>query len=308
MLQAHEAESTRLTTWNVIDGQQRLTTLQLLTDATCAILTEAGATRYASQLEGLTHNSVNFLEEGDSPLKVRHLNKDHDAYLEVMTAEPPVEHSDLKHHDSQIVQAHHYFATVVAQWLGVPGTDEFDFRAKELAQVLLNDLQLVTIELKAAGELAGDLRDAERPRHAADSGGPHPQLRVPAARSRRWGPEEGVPRGLALRVQVLDEGSQRWPVLHVPQFAVPQPVAGIPHWRGRQSTVDLLPVQVLRRARGREADGGPARRHRCTGRSVRGVDGGRSRAGWQPHPSRDGVLPDARLRSRAAQAAADLAA
>ena len=150
VLQAHEAESTRLTTWNVIDGQQRLTTLQLLTDATCAIFTEAGATRYASQLEGLTHNSVNFLEEGDSPLKVRHLNKDHDAYLEVMTAEPPVEHSDLKHHDSRIVQAHHYFATVVAQWLGLPGTDEFDFRAKELAQVLLNDLQLVTIELKAA--------------------------------------------------------------------------------------------------------------------------------------------------------------
>ena len=29
VLQAHEAESTRLTTWNVIDGQQRLTTLQL---------------------------------------------------------------------------------------------------------------------------------------------------------------------------------------------------------------------------------------------------------------------------------------
>jgi hypothetical protein len=149
VLQAHEAEVARLTTWNVIDGQQRLTTLQLMADATCAILTEAGATRYASQLEGLTHNSGNFLEEGESPLKVRHLNKDHDAYLEVMTAEPPVEHSDLKHHDSRIVQAHHYFATVVAQWLGLPGTDEFDLRAKELAQVLLNDLQLVTIELRA---------------------------------------------------------------------------------------------------------------------------------------------------------------
>ena len=42
VLQAHEAESARLTTWNVIDGQQRLTTLQLLADATGAIFAQAG--------------------------------------------------------------------------------------------------------------------------------------------------------------------------------------------------------------------------------------------------------------------------
>jgi len=150
VLQAHEAEIARLTTWNVIDGQQRLTTLQLLADATCAIFAQAGLSKYASQLEGLTHNSESFIEEGDSPLKVRHLNNDHDAFLEVMTAEPPVDHSDLKHHESRIVHAHRYFTTAVMQWLGNPGTEEFESKARELSRVLLDDLQLVTIELKAS--------------------------------------------------------------------------------------------------------------------------------------------------------------
>lgn len=150
VLQAHEAEIARLTTWNVIDGQQRLTTLQLLADATCAIFAGAGLSKYASQLEGMTHNSTSFIEEGDSPLKVRHLNNDHDAFLEVMTAEPPVDHSDLKHHGSRIVQAHEYFTTAVTQWMGNPGTGEFAVKARELTRVLLDDLQLVTIELKAS--------------------------------------------------------------------------------------------------------------------------------------------------------------
>lgn len=150
VLQAQEAESARLTTWNVIDGQQRLTTLQLLADATCAIFAQAGLSKHASQLEGLTHNSESFIEEDESPLKVRHLNNDHDAFLEVMTAEPPIDHSDLKHQESRIVHAHRYFTTAVSQWLGNPGTDEFAAKAKELARVLLDDLQLVTIELKAS--------------------------------------------------------------------------------------------------------------------------------------------------------------
>jgi hypothetical protein len=150
VLQAHESSTHRLTTWNVIDGQQRLTTLQLLMDATGAILSQRGNTRLASQLESLTHNSANYLPEGESCLKVRHLNLDHDAFDEVMTAEPPVDHASLKHTDSKIVQAHRYFTTAVAQWLGDPDSQEYGLKAEQLANVLQADLQLVTIELLAA--------------------------------------------------------------------------------------------------------------------------------------------------------------
>ncbi|MFT3874445.1 MAG: DUF262 domain-containing protein [Nocardioides sp.] len=150
VIQSHEAQSKRLTTWNVIDGQQRLTTLQILADATCALLAESGQTRLAGQLERLTHNDEIYVEEGDSRLKVRHLNKDKPAFDEVMSAEPPVDHADLTHADSQIVAAHAYFSTVVEQWLGSPESGDYVSKAKELTDVLLDGLQLVSIELEAS--------------------------------------------------------------------------------------------------------------------------------------------------------------
>lgn len=150
VIQSHEAQSKRLTTWNVIDGQQRLTTLQILADATCALLAESGHARLSGQLERLTHNDEIYVEDGDSRLKVRHLNKDQAAFDEVMSAEPPVDHADLTHSDSQIVTAHAYFSTVVEQWLGAPDSEEYAVKAKELTDVLLDGLQLVSIELEAS--------------------------------------------------------------------------------------------------------------------------------------------------------------
>ena len=105
VLQSHDAQSQRLTTWNVIDGQQRLTTLQILADAACALLAETGQARLAGQLERLTHNDEIYVEEGDSRLKVRHLNKDRASFDEVMIAEPPVDHAGMVHSDSQIVRS-----------------------------------------------------------------------------------------------------------------------------------------------------------------------------------------------------------
>ena len=150
VIQSHEAQSRRLTTWNVIDGQQRLTTLQILADASCALLAETGNAKLAGQLERLTHNDEIYVDDGDVRLKVRHLNKDQAAFDEVMSAEPPVDHGDLTHSDSQIVAAHRYFSTVVEQWLGAPESEAYAGKAKELADVLLDGLQLVSIELEAS--------------------------------------------------------------------------------------------------------------------------------------------------------------
>ncbi|MET4078695.1 DUF262 domain-containing protein [Janibacter sp. UYMM211] len=150
VIQSHEAQSKRLTTWNVIDGQQRLTTLQLLADATSALLGQTGHERLAAQLERLTHNDEIYIDDGESRLKVRHLNKDQAAFDEVMSAEPPVDHADLTHADSQIAAAHSYFSTVAHQWLGDPELDTHAVKAKELTGVLLDGLQLVSIELEVS--------------------------------------------------------------------------------------------------------------------------------------------------------------
>lgn len=150
VIQAHEAQSRRLTTWNVIDGQQRLTTMQVLADAVCGLLAQTDHVKLSGQLEDLTHNSDKYVEDGDSRLKVRHLNKDREAFDEVMVADSPVDYEDLVHTDSQIVAAHRYFSTVVEQWLGLPGTEDYTAKAKELTNVLLDGLQLVSIELEAS--------------------------------------------------------------------------------------------------------------------------------------------------------------
>lgn len=150
VIQAHEAQSQRLQTWNVIDGQQRLTTLQLLADASAAILSDADLDRLAAQLDRLTHNDEIYVDEEESRLKVRHLNKDRPAFDEVMTAEPPVDHAAMSSSETRIVAAHKFFTTVVSQWLGSQGTEDFEVKAKELTRVLLDGLQLVSIELDAA--------------------------------------------------------------------------------------------------------------------------------------------------------------
>jgi hypothetical protein len=150
VLQAQGAESNAFTSWNVIDGQQRLTTLQLLTDATQALLAQAGLTKLANQLEGLTHNSADYVPDGQSPLKLRHLNHDRAAFDEVMTVEPPIDYAALEHADSLIARAHRYFTSVVEAWLGPATGPAFEERADELARVLREDLQMVTIELLAS--------------------------------------------------------------------------------------------------------------------------------------------------------------
>lgn len=150
VLQAAEASPGNLTTWNVIDGQQRLTTLQLLMDATHALLATRGLESLASRLEGLTHNSPHYVPQGQSALKVRHLNKDQGAFDEVMNAEPGVDYEGLDYDGSRIVRAHQYFRRVVNEWLGAADDPNHSGRAEHLTEVLQAGLQLVSIDLTPA--------------------------------------------------------------------------------------------------------------------------------------------------------------
>lgn len=150
VVQAQDAQLGALAVSNVIDGQQRLTTLQLLMDATAAVLEEAGDDIRAGQLQSLTHNQATFVSPGDSTLKIHHTNRDRAAFAEVMAAEPPVNHDALKHSGSLITRAHGFFARSVEQWLGDPEDEGFASRAEALVGSLSNGLQLVAINLTAS--------------------------------------------------------------------------------------------------------------------------------------------------------------
>lgn len=147
VLQSNAHSSGNLTAWNVIDGQQRLTTLQLLIDATQTVFTGLGFSRQANRLANLTHNSSDFIHDGDSTLKVRHMNKDRAAFDEVMNAPAPVNYSELVQTNSRFARAHQFFAESVTEWLAeVPEGESVD-RIETLTEVLQHGIQLVSIDL-----------------------------------------------------------------------------------------------------------------------------------------------------------------
>ena len=112
VVQAQDNQTGNLPGRNVIDGQQRLTTLQLLMDAAGSVLEEAGLDMLSGQLEVLTHNLELYVTGGDTRLKLRHTNRDQSAFDEVMNAEPPVNHDALKHSGSLLARAHRFFVDI----------------------------------------------------------------------------------------------------------------------------------------------------------------------------------------------------
>ena len=149
VLQAQDNQTGTFQPRLVIDGQQRLTTLQLLMDAASAVLEAASLDNLARRLEELTHNPEHYVQVPEDVLKLRHTNRDRAGYEEVMTADPPIEYDNLKHPDSLLVRGHRFFGEQVEQWLGVGTDPEFHRRAEALTTVITRGLQLVVIDLRA---------------------------------------------------------------------------------------------------------------------------------------------------------------
>src|SRR5688572_18029527 len=92
----------------VIDGQQRLTTLQLLLDALHSEITMVGATMAAARLEPLVANGEAFRRHKEDRFKVWPTNRDREAFNEVMEATTPVDYQKLKSRSSRLAKAHQY--------------------------------------------------------------------------------------------------------------------------------------------------------------------------------------------------------
>ena len=132
----------------VIDGQQRLTTLQLLLDATHAVLIEFGINEEAEQLDSLIRNKVKSVRPSYEKFKVWPMNIDQAAFEEVMTAEPPVDHKLLVHADSRFVRAHQFFTEQVRVYITDGGEESQERRAEALVIAMRESLKLVVISLE----------------------------------------------------------------------------------------------------------------------------------------------------------------
>lgn len=149
VLQQLQTATSHLQQRTVIDGQQRLTTLQLLLDAMHAEIAQAGAPMPAARLKQLIANDEAFRHEEGDRFKVWPTNRDRAAFNEVMQAEPPVDYQKLKHRASRMVKAHEYFALQCRQWLAAGGQEEVLRRAEAIERTARELLQIVVIDLMA---------------------------------------------------------------------------------------------------------------------------------------------------------------
>ena len=133
----------------VIDGQQRLTTLQLLLDAFHAEIHAAGAEQPAMRLEALVRNPAAFCEQHEDQFKVWPTNRDRSAFNDVMAAVPPIEYGSLVYSGERLVEAHRYFAEQAREWLNLEGQDNVAKRAEKLEYAVRELIQLVVIDLTA---------------------------------------------------------------------------------------------------------------------------------------------------------------
>lgn len=149
VLQAVNGQPGSMQQWSIVDGQQRLTTLQIFFDAAAGVFEQLGFLQLTGQLQALVHNQGYFVQGSQSSLKLRHSNRDRAAYDEVMLAEIPIQHGSLLHATSLLVKAHEYFSKEVLAWISEDGIDGIAPRAASLVQVLTSSLQLVMISLNA---------------------------------------------------------------------------------------------------------------------------------------------------------------
>lgn len=133
----------------IIDGQQRLTTLQLLFDALHAELIAVNATTPALRIETLVMNAEPFCRQPEDRFKVWPTNRDRPAFNAVMAAKPPVDYDAVGYASERMVQAHRFFSEQAREWLSSEGSDQIAVRAAAIETVVRELLQMVVIDLGA---------------------------------------------------------------------------------------------------------------------------------------------------------------
>ena len=130
----------------IVDGQQRLTTLQLLIDAAQEVLEVRGHLDPAKRLSTLVDNLSAFRDgDEDKAFKVWPTVVDRAAFRHAMSNDL----SGAEYATSRIVQAHEYFKGQVGQWLDKFGDEagEHANAASALDKALREKLKLVVIDL-----------------------------------------------------------------------------------------------------------------------------------------------------------------
>ena len=126
---------------HIIDGQQRLTTLQLVLAAAAQVAEERECAKSARLLQKLTSNDPDLYTEPDDRFKVWPTNTDRPAYRDALLRAGSAPTSD-----SLIASAYSYFRRAVAEWADAQG-ESLESSFERLTRVVRDYLRLVVIDL-----------------------------------------------------------------------------------------------------------------------------------------------------------------
>jgi hypothetical protein len=132
----------------IIDGQQRLTTFQLILAAARDLCAALGEIRYAQAFRKLTENDVPLSENPDDKFKVWPTNADRRIFRDTLTAGNKKDVMAIAYDDAPIPLGYLFFYGLLQDWLGTPTDPTFLLRVEALYQSLREDLQLVIIDLE----------------------------------------------------------------------------------------------------------------------------------------------------------------
>jgi hypothetical protein len=131
---------------HIVDGQQRLTTLQILLDAAQLVVAQHGEPRDAQALKVLVLNEPSITQHRDEVFKVWPTDRDQDAFRAAMDDDADVP-AGLS--TARIVQAHQYFADAIVEWADPTGDPEkLRLRLNALVRALRDHLKMVVIDLE----------------------------------------------------------------------------------------------------------------------------------------------------------------
>ena len=131
---------------SIIDGQQRLTTLQVLFDAIRKEAARVDVPRVVSRMETLLINPE--LEQEADPVtkfKLHPTNKDQEAFFELIDSASP-QYKNLKDPSHRLVKAHKFFSESCAEWLQdktdpAEAIEKLSDTIRELLSVAVIDLE-----------------------------------------------------------------------------------------------------------------------------------------------------------------------
>jgi hypothetical protein len=136
-----------ITARRVIDGQQRLTTLQLLLDAVRRVVREHGAEMDAQALWILVRNDMHIAQHPSEVFKVWPTDRDRGAFQAAMDEE---DRGDQK--SSPIVRAHEFFMEQITEWAheetGEEPVNTPAARLGALVRTVRDHLRMVVIDLE----------------------------------------------------------------------------------------------------------------------------------------------------------------